>query len=114
MCNTFQIPVGTSSCPDPDEPRNPINEMCRSLDQPANRAAFLANEEAYCLKFGLNRQQRAAVKDRDFLALIDAGGRLMYLNKLAAMLGLNTLEAIVKHAGTPIDTLLGRLLHPKP
>jgi protocatechuate 4,5-dioxygenase alpha chain len=116
MCNTFEIPVGVSPQADPEgtEPRNPINEMCRSLDLPDNRVAFLANEEAYCLKFGLNRQQRAAVKERDFLAMIDAGGRLMYLNRLAAVLGLNTLEAIVKHAATPIDTLLSRLLHSKP
>jgi protocatechuate 4,5-dioxygenase alpha chain len=51
-----------------------LNKMCFSFNEAANRAAFLADEDAYCTKYGLNAQQRAAVSKRNVLDLIAAGG----------------------------------------
>lgn len=66
-----------------------LNAMCFSFNDAANRAAFLADEEAYCRKYGLTSEQRAAVAARDVLAMLDAGGNVYYLAKLAGILGLN-------------------------
>jgi Aromatic-ring-opening dioxygenase LigAB, LigA subunit len=43
----------------------------------ANRAAFLADEEAYCDKYGLTAEQRDAVRSRNVLAMIEAASRAM-------------------------------------
>jgi protocatechuate 4,5-dioxygenase, alpha chain len=79
--------------------RNPLNAMSHSLAQPENLREFRRDEQAYCLRFGLNRQQRDAVRRRDFVAMIDAGGQLLYLDRLASALGLDTLESILRHQG---------------
>ena len=36
--------------------------MCFSFNSAENRAAFLKDEDAYCAKYGLNIEQRAAIK----------------------------------------------------
>jgi len=66
-----------------------LNRMCFSFNSAENRAAFLKDEDAYCSKYGLNDEQRAAVKARDVLKLIAAGGNIYYLAKLAGIFGLN-------------------------
>ena len=41
-----------------------LNRMCFSFNSAENRAAFLKDEDAYCRKYALNEEQRAAVKSR--------------------------------------------------
>lgn len=66
-----------------------LNAMCFSFNDAANRAAFVADEEGYCRKYGLTEEQRAAVAARDVPAMLAAGGNVYYLAKLAGILGLN-------------------------
>lgn len=66
-----------------------LNAMCYSFNDAANRAAFVTDEEGYCRKFALTPEQRAAVAARDVLAMLEAGGNVYYLAKLAGILGLN-------------------------
>ncbi|HTS42399.1 MAG TPA: protocatechuate 4,5-dioxygenase subunit alpha [Xanthobacteraceae bacterium] len=66
-----------------------LNQMCFSFNSAENRAAFLKDEEAYCKKYGLTAEQRAAVKSRNVLRMIEAGGNIYYLAKLAGIFGLN-------------------------
>ena len=66
-----------------------LNRMCFSFNSAENRAAFLKDEEAYCKKYGLTAAQRAAVKSRNVLRMIEAGGNIYYLAKLAGIFGLN-------------------------
>src|SRR3974377_1675923 len=66
-----------------------LNRMCFSFNNADNRAAFLRDEDAYCRKFGLTSEQRAAVKSRSVLRMIEAGGNIYYLAKLAGIFGLN-------------------------
>ena len=56
-----------------------LNKMCFSFNDEANRKAFLADEEAYMRKYGLNEQQAAAVRAKNVLQLIAAGGNAYYL-----------------------------------
>src|SRR5689334_4104033 len=56
-----------------------LNRMCYSFNDRNNRRAFLEDEMGYCARYGLDREQRDAIKRRDFLAMIDAGGNIYYL-----------------------------------
>ena len=54
-----------------------------------NREAFQADEEAYMEKYGLNDQQKEAIRKRDVLGLIEAGGNIYYLAKFAGIFKLS-------------------------
>ena len=62
-----------------------LNKMCFSFNEAANRAAFLADEDAYCARYGLSEQVRAAVRNRDKRALMAAGGNPYFLIKFDRM-----------------------------
>jgi len=87
-----------------------LNRMCYSFNSAANRAAFLADEDAYCAKFGLNDEQRAAVKNRNVLQMIEAGGNVYYLAKLAGIFGLNVQDIGAQQTGTTVDEFKARLV----
>lgn len=76
-----------------------INAMCFSFNEKANRDAFVADEDAYCAKFGLTPEQRAAVAQRDVLGMIAAGGNIYYLAKLAGIFGLNVQDVGAAQTG---------------
>jgi protocatechuate 4,5-dioxygenase alpha chain len=86
-----------------------LNRMCFSFNSPQNRAAFLADEDAYCRTFGLSAEQRAAVKDRDVLRMIEAGGNVYYLAKLAGIFGLNVQDIGAQQTGTTVDAFKAKL-----
>jgi protocatechuate 4,5-dioxygenase, alpha chain len=86
-----------------------LNRMCYSFNSAVNRAAFVANEDAYCAKFGLTPAQRKAVKSRDVLAMIEAGGNIYYLAKLAGILGLNVQDIGAQQTGTTVDEFKAKL-----
>ena len=80
-----------------------LNKMCYSFNDAANREAFLRDEEAYCRKYGLNDAQRDAVRRRDVLALIAAGGNIYYLAKLAGIFGLNVQDIGAQQTGRSVE-----------
>ena len=64
-----------------------MNKLFMSLRTAENRERFLADETAYCASFGLSPEQQQAVLDRDWQAMIDLGGSIFYVYKLAMMDG---------------------------
>ena len=86
-----------------------LNRMCFSFNSAENRAAFLADEDAYFRKFGLNDEQRAAVKSRNVLKMIEAGGNVYYLAKLAGIFGLNVQDIGAQQTGTTVDQFKEKL-----
>ena len=66
-----------------------LNKMCFSFNSAANRAAFQRDEPAYCGQYGLNEEQQRAIRERDVLGLLAAGGNVYYLAKFAGILGLD-------------------------
>jgi protocatechuate 4,5-dioxygenase beta chain len=52
-----------------------LNRMCFSFNDAANREAFRADEDAYCARYRLTPDQREAVRSRNVLKLIEAGGK---------------------------------------
>jgi len=62
-----------------------MNKLFGSLGDPANRDRFTADEAAYCAGFGLTPEQTTAVRERDWQAMLDLGGSIFYVFKLAMM-----------------------------
>lgn len=60
-----------------------VNRLCGSLTTAENRASFVSDEEAYCDRFALSPEQRAAILDRDWVAMLDLGASIFYVFKLA-------------------------------
>ena len=87
-----------------------LNAMCYSFNEAANRDAFRNDEDAYCAKFGLNGEQRQAVKERNVLKLIAAGGNVYYLAKLAGIFGLNVQDIGAQQTGMSVDAFKAKLL----
>jgi len=87
-----------------------LNRMCFSFNRAENRAAFLNDEDAYCAKFGLNEEQRAAVKSRNVLRMIEAGGNVYYLAKLAGIFGLNVQDIGAQQTNTTVDEFKVKLV----
>jgi protocatechuate 4,5-dioxygenase alpha chain len=87
-----------------------LNKMCYSFNEAANRAAFLADEDAYCARFGLGAEQREAVRRRDVLALIAAGGNVYYLAKLAGIFGLDVQDIGAQQTGMSKQAFKARLV----
>lgn len=87
-----------------------LNRMCFSFNSAENRAAFLADEDAYCRKYGLNEEQRAAVRERNILKLIAAGGNIYYLAKLAGIFGLNVQDIGAQQTGMSVEEFKAKLV----
>ena len=80
-----------------------LNKMCYSFNDAANREEFVRDEDAYCGKFGLSAEQRGAVRRRDVLALIAAGGNIYYLAKLAGIFGLGVQDIGAQQTGRSVE-----------
>lgn len=87
-----------------------LNKMCFSFNSAENRKAFLGDEEAYCTKYDLNAEQRAAVRSRDVLKMIEAGGNIYYLAKLAGIFGLSVQDIGAQQTGMSVDDFTAKLL----
>lgn len=66
-----------------------MNRLFMSLRDETARAEFLGDEAGYCRRFGLSQEQTRAVLDRDWQAMLDLGGSIFYIYKLAMMDGLS-------------------------
>jgi protocatechuate 4,5-dioxygenase alpha chain len=89
-----------------------LNAMCYSFNSAESRAAFVADEEGYMDRFELTDQQRQAVRRRDVPGMIDAGGNVYYLAKLAGIFGLDVQDLGALQTGmAPEDFKAGLLAH---
>jgi protocatechuate 4,5-dioxygenase, alpha chain len=86
-----------------------LNKMCYSFNIAANREAFLRDEDEYCRRFGLTPQQREAVRKRNVLELIAAGGNIYYLAKLAGALGLDVQDIGAQQTGSTVTAFKAKL-----
>jgi protocatechuate 4,5-dioxygenase alpha chain len=86
-----------------------LNKMCYSFNDAANREAFRRDEDAYCRRFGLNDEQREAIKKRDVLALLAAGGNVYYLAKFTGIFGLGVQDIGAQQTGMTVEAFKARL-----
>jgi len=87
-----------------------LNKMCYSFNHAENRAAFKQDEDAYCARYGLNAQQREAIRRRNVLDLIAAGGNVYYLAKFAGIFGLNVQDLGAQQTGMTVQAFKQKLV----
>lgn len=66
-----------------------MNRLFMSLRDESARAEFRGDEASYCARFRLSEEHTRAVLDRDWQAMLDLGGSIFYIYKLALMDGLS-------------------------
>jgi protocatechuate 4,5-dioxygenase alpha chain len=86
-----------------------LNKMCFSFNSAENRTAFQKDEEAYMRKYGLNEHQAAAIRARNVLQLIAAGGNAYYLAKFAGIFGLDMQDIGAQQTGLTKDEFKAKL-----
>ena len=87
-----------------------LNRMCYSFNSAENREAFRLDEEAYCRKYGLDAERRAAIASRNVLQLIAAGGNIYYLAKLAGIFRLDVQDLGAQQTGMTKDEFKAMLV----
>lgn len=87
-----------------------LNKMCFSFNSAENRAEFQRDEEAYMRKYHLTEPQAAAIRARNVLQLIAAGGNAYYLAKFAGIFGLDMQDIGAQQTGLTKDQFKARLV----
>lgn len=65
-----------------------LNRLAYSLTSRENRDAFRKDEEGYMARYKITEEQKAAIRHRDWLALVkEHGGNIYYIYKLGAATG---------------------------
>ena len=80
-----------------------LNKMCYSFNSADAREAFRRDEEGYMESFGLDEAQKAAIRARNVLQLIDAGGNIYYLAKFAGIFGLSVQDVGAQQTGMSVE-----------
>ncbi|MCE3272734.1 MAG: protocatechuate 4,5-dioxygenase alpha subunit [Ramlibacter sp.] len=87
-----------------------LNKMCFSFNDAGNRDVFRRDEEAYMRHYGLDEAQAQAIRDRNVLALLAAGGNVYYLAKFAGILGLDVQDLGAAQTGLSKEEFKARLV----
>ena len=87
-----------------------LNKMCFSFNSADNRAAFRSDEIGYMLGYGVGPVQIKAIRDRDVLGLLAAGGNVYYLAKFAGILGLDVQDLGAAQTGLTKQAFQARLV----
>ena len=87
-----------------------LNKMCFSFNEKTNRDAFLQDEEAFMERYGLTDEQKQAVRSRQVLAMIAAGGNIYYLAKLAGIFGLTVQDVGAQQTGMSVEDFKAMLM----
>ncbi len=80
-----------------------LHKFCMSLMQSENREEFKKNERAYLDKFSMTEEQKQGVLDRDFNRLIELGGHMYFLVKIASTDGWSAQKAVGSMTGMTPD-----------
>ena len=83
-----------------------LNKLSASLVDPDNRAEFLADESAYCDRFGLSDHERDLVLQRDWPGMIEAGGNVYVFLKIGATIGVSLLEVGASMRGETVEQFM--------
>lgn len=87
-----------------------LNKMCFSFNSAECRAEFLKDEEAYMRKYDLTEPQASAIRAKNVLQLIAAGGNAYYLAKFAGIFGLDMQDIGAQQTGLTKDEFKAKLV----
>lgn len=88
-----------------------LNQFCMSLMKPENRERFKGNESAYLDEWHLTAEQKQAVLDRDYNAMIANGGNIYFLAKIFSSDGISFLTAAASMTDMSVEEYTEMMLH---
>ena len=80
-----------------------LNQFCMSLMKPQNRERFKSGERAYLNEWPLDAAQKDAVVARDYGRMLELGGNIFFVLKLAATDGRSTQSVAASLAGQSVE-----------
>jgi len=83
-----------------------LNRLLWSLRVPELRERFRANEAAVCVEFGLDPEETALLRDRDWLGLVRIGANFFAMEKFARLVGISNLEVYARQRGETFDEFM--------
>jgi protocatechuate 4,5-dioxygenase alpha subunit len=83
-----------------------FNRFCYDLRHPANRDAFQNDPEACMARHGLDPEDRALIRHRDWLGLIRRGANVFVLLRLAQLCGDGLVETGAQMRGETVEEYL--------
>jgi protocatechuate 4,5-dioxygenase alpha subunit len=83
-----------------------LNRFAMSLTDPANRARFLADEATYMRAMELDEQEADMVRRRDWPAMIDHGGSIYLILKIAGTIGQTLLQMGAQMRGETLEQFM--------
>lgn len=81
-----------------------LNMFCMSLNKQENRDRFREDEAAYLDDFPVSQEQRQAILERDWLAMLRLGGNIYYTFKIAIFDNMNMQQAGAAMSGNGMTT----------
>ena len=76
-----------------------LHKFCMSLMKPENRKEFKADEPAYLDRYDMTAEQKEAVLKRDLTSLLELGGNMYFLVKIASTDGWSAQKAVSSMSG---------------
>ncbi len=83
-----------------------LNRLLWTLRTPELRERFRADEAAVCAEFGLDAEEAALLRDRDWLGLVRIGANFFALEKFARLVGISNLEIYARQRGETFDEFM--------
>jgi protocatechuate 4,5-dioxygenase alpha chain len=83
-----------------------LNRMAMSLTDPANREKFVADEAGYMAAMGCDAGEIELVRRRDWKAMIEAGGSIYLLIKIAGAVGQSLMQVGAHTSGQTVEQFM--------
>jgi protocatechuate 4,5-dioxygenase, alpha chain len=87
-----------------------LNMFCMSLLKEENRTAFRANEDLYLDQFKVTAEQRQAIRNRQWITMLELGGNIYYTFKLAACDGMTFQQLAALQTGVAEQEYLDMMI----
>ena len=88
-----------------------LNQFCMSLKNPSNRERFRADEASYLDEWPMTPDQKRAVLNRDYNAMIAQGGNVYFLAKIFSSDGVSFQTAAASMTGMSEEEYAQMMLH---
>jgi len=85
-----------------------LNRMAMSLTDAGNRASFVADETGYMSGMGLSDVEIDLVRRRDWKGMIEAGGSIYLLIKIAGAIGQSLPQVGAHTAGMTLEQFMAQ------
>ena len=83
-----------------------LNKLAMSMTDPANRKAFLVDPDGYMARFALTPDEMDMVRRRDWARMIEHGGNIYLILKIAGTVGVTLLQMGAQMRGQTLEQFL--------